>query len=178
MKIIEKPCWFFIDKISNHEEVKPQVLAAIASMGTHSMYEENQNIFNTDWHLLPQVRRPYWDILVPHLKEYYEKLVDVYSPVPCNYGVHTFWFQQYSKGDSHDIHLHDKCTFSSVYYVSLPNGASKTTFYLGDTEFEVDVEEGDILTFPSSFLHKSKPNPVDEIKTIIAFNCDMEPVQP
>jgi hypothetical protein len=178
MKKIEQPCWFFIDKIESHEEVKQKVLEAIASMGTHSMYEENQNISNTDWHLLPQVRRPYWNILVPYLKEYLQKIVDNYMPVPCNYSAHTFWFQQYAKGDSHDIHLHDKCTFSSVYYVDLPEGTSKTTFFLGNQEFEVEVEEGDILTFPSSFLHASKPNPVNGIKTVVAFNSDIEPIQP
>lgn len=178
MKVIEKPCWFYIDRMDNHQEVKQDVLDAIASMGVHSMYEENQNISNTDWHLLPSVKRPYWNVLAPHLTAYFEKLVQVYSPIPCNYAVHTFWFQQYAKGDSHDIHLHDKCTFSSVYYVELPEGASKTTFYLGATEFEVAVEEGDILTFPSSFLHKSKPNPVSGVKTIVAFNSDMEPIQP
>ena len=43
-----------------------------------------------------------------------------------------------------------------------------------DKEFDIDVQEGDILTFPSSYLHCSKPNKSDFTKTIIGFDiiCD------
>jgi len=60
--------------------------------------------------------------------------------------------------------------YSNIYYLDLPEGTSKTTFKFIDKEFEVDVEEGDILTFPGSMLHCSKPNTSEHTKTVIAFN--------
>lgn len=37
-------------------------------------------------------------------------------------------------------------------------------------EFQADVKEGELLIFPSGYLHKSPPKLSDDIKTIIAFN--------
>jgi uncharacterized protein YjlB len=37
-------------------------------------------------------------------------------------------------------------------------------------EFTIDVEEGDILTFPGSVIHCSKPHQSNDIKTVVSFN--------
>ena len=60
--------------------------------------------------------------------------------------------------------------FRSIYYVSLPEGVSKTTFRLRDEEFSIDVKEGDVLTFPASMMHCSKPNQSYEQKVVVVFN--------
>ena len=35
---------------------------------------------------------------------------------------------------------------------------------------ELDVEEGDVVAFPSHLIHRAPANPVDIPKTIISFN--------
>ena len=82
------------------------------------------------------------------------------------------WYQQYKKGDYHGWHRHPNNTFSNVYYVSLPKNSASTSFRYSGKEFEINVKEGQILTFPSYLEHCSKPNPSDQIKTVISFNLD------
>jgi hypothetical protein len=43
-----------------------------------------------------------------------------------------------------------------------------------DYEKLFEVEEGDIITFPSFLKHESKPNMIDLPKVSIAFNVDTE----
>ena len=60
--------------------------------------------------------------------------------------------------------------FSNVYYAKLPNKEIKTSFRLHGEEFNFDVKEGQILTFPSCFQHMSPENTFDESKVVVAFN--------
>ena len=171
MKQIPQTYPFYIYDVPNHAEVKPLILNGIQSMGTHCIMDAYQRISNTDWHLSPKRERPY--------VKYFMPIVDTHLPALLQssnlFGVATelrlinYWFQQYAKDDEHNWHIHELSTFSNVYYVDLPAGASKTSFKVGNEEFEVEVVEGQILTFPSCFTHCSKPNKSDT-KTVISFN--------
>ena len=169
MKQIPQTCEFYLHDVPNHAEVKHQLLDGIRAMGTHSFIEGLDKISNTDWHLKPDCYRPYFQhlhpIVTPHLRTIGQR-VGVPEGILNMSG---YWFQQYLEGDYHGWHIHENSVFSNVYYVDLPEGASKTSFKLGGKEFEVPVKEGQILTFPSCFLHCSKPNSAG-IKTIISFN--------
>jgi ectoine hydroxylase-related dioxygenase (phytanoyl-CoA dioxygenase family) len=49
----------------------------------------------------------------------------------------------------------------------------KTSFKLFDkSEIEIEMNEGEILIFPSYLEHISKSNKSDKIKTIISFNIN------
>ena len=48
-----------------------------------------------------------------------------------------------------------------------------TIFILIQELFELNIEEGDIVTFPGYYAHKSPINNFDEDKIIIAFNTDL-----
>lgn len=156
-------------RVPEHENIKAKAIQAIQSMGVHSMVEEGrQDIANTDWHLHPQMPRPYLDTLLPVFQAHLSAVQQVLKyPNPLMFD--GAWFQQYSKGGFHGWHTHGNCSFSNVYYLDLPSGASRTTFMYCGEEFEVDVAEGDILSFPSMYLHCSKPNQQDT-KTVVAFN--------
>ena len=62
--------------------------------------------------------------------------------------------------------------FSNVYYVELPDGAAKTSFLVGGEELSVEVEEGCILSFPTTLLHCSKPNKGGR-KTVVVANMNV-----
>lgn len=160
---------FLITDVETHKIMKPQLLADIASMGKHSLIENDQHISNSDWYLPSNRQRPYFD----KIKDIFFDLKDQiiadfkYSETTNNL---SYWFQQYEKGDYHGWHVHFGCMFSSIYYLDLPEGTAKTTFKVLNEEFQVDVKEGQILTFPSCFNHCSKPNQSDKVKTVIVVN--------
>jgi len=164
------PAHVFIRAAPAHSDIKPRILEAIHVMGEFSYKGVNNSIFNTDWHLAANVVRPYFDVVRSTIAEHVEAIrVDQkYDTV----SVGSVWFQQYKKGDFHGWHNHSQCTFSSVYYVDLAGGTPKTSFLYNGVEFDVEVSEGDILTFPSYLAHKSGVNASENIKTVIAFNAN------
>jgi hypothetical protein len=171
MKQIPQTYPFYLYDVPNHAEVKPLILESIKSMGTHCVVKEGQQISNTDWHLSPERERPYFEYVKPIIDAHTQALTKSANLFESDYGIKFthYWFQQYAKGDYHTWHIHEYCLFANVYYVDLPDGAAKTSFKVGDKEFEVEVAEGQILTFPSCFFHCSKPNPA-KTKTVISFN--------
>lgn len=154
--------------VKEHEKLKPLVLKAIQDMGIHPRASEQENISNTDWHLEKDFFRPYYNIVKPVLDE-----IACITTQEFNYKnllfVKNYWFQQYQINDWHDWHTHENSMFSNIYYVELPEGSAKTSFNFNNVKFELDIKEGDILTFPSLLEHCSKPNQFGQ-KTIISFN--------
>jgi len=146
-------------KISEHSSIKNDILEAIDRMGKYSYVNKGQQISNTDWHLPENFRRPYLDITMPILERYYSKL----ELVPDN-----IWFQQYYKNDYHDWHRHGICSYSSVYFLELPNQNIKTEF----ENLEIEVEEGDFIIFPGICLHRSPMNITTDRKTSIVVNLN------
>lgn len=173
---IETP--FFIYKVENHEEIKKSVLSEIKNMGTYCFKDKGQIISNTDWHLNNNFNRTYINpigsLLMDHCKEIQNIFIE---PMPEDnkfiVEVSSIWFQQYEHLDFHRWHYHGKCTFSNVYYVELPDDGAKTSFRLFNKEFEIEVKEGQILTFPGCFVHCSKPNQSKKRKTVISFNTNI-----
>jgi cupin superfamily acireductone dioxygenase involved in methionine salvage len=168
---------FIISDVLEHKDLKQKILEAIKEIGVHSSIIKANSLFNTDWELNPNYPRPYFPIVKQLFEEQNKKICGVYNFDGCDaIGItQNFWFQQYAFGDFHNWHLHSGgCTYSSVYYVDLPKGSSKTTFRFLNDEFEIDVKEGQILSTPSMLLHCSKPNKSKEIKTVIAFNTNIE----
>ena len=54
----------------------------------------------------------------------------------------------------------------------MPSGTPKTEYRdpFTDDVHELDVEEGDVVAFPSFLIHRAPPNMIDIPKTIISFN--------
>jgi hypothetical protein len=180
MQLIKQSSAFLLTNVHQHLDIKNHLLESINKLGTHSLVEiypsGGQQLANTDWHLSPKFRRNYFNLISPIIENHSKSVVNELK-LPFDLMCQTFWFQQYGKEDFHSWHVHQDCLYSNVYYVDLPDGASKTSFKFLDEEFEVDVKEGDILTFPGSALHCSKPNKSDKIKTVITFNTTVKPIE-
>ena len=84
--------------------------------------------------------------------------------------IHNIWFQQYEQHDKHDWHTHTESQFTNIYYVELPDGEKTELF----DEVDIDIKEGDILSFPAYIFHRSKPNISNQRKTVISFNSSFE----
>jgi len=171
MKVLNQTSAFLLKTVSQHSVLKEHLLDAINRMGQHSVVEEPiHHIINSDWHLNPNTNRAYANLVTPIIDLLCKEIKDTFNLPEIKLTCVNLWFQQYAKGDYHNWHVHPTCLFSGIYYVDLPEGASKTSFRHINEEFEVEAKEGDILVFPGSAVHCSKPNASDKIKTIISFN--------
>ena len=163
------PCCVYVSDIKNHYQVKCDFLSDLNNRPKQGVYNKDESIFNTDYYNKEHIN--YKEIIYSMLDDYCTSLTNfLYYKEKIK--IDKRWFQQYKKGDFHSWHRHPSCTFSNIYYLDHPEGTAKTTFrYLG-REFEINVKEGQILTFPSYLEHCSKPNLSDKIKTVIAFNSN------
>ena len=69
------------------------------------------------------------------------------------------WFQQYGKGDTHGWHVHGH-NFTGVYYLEFGKNSPKTQIVepLSLKIIDVDVKQGDVIIFPSMFIHRAPPS--------------------
>lgn len=171
MRICDVGAPIYIGRNVNHNVDKGIILNLIDSMGKYSVEESHQRIKNTDYYMPNTMDRKYWpkcsEIFQRHWDEMDRKhFVGLAKTFPVN-----FWFQQYQTGDYHGWHLHPSCLFSNVYYVELSSEGSRTTFLIDGKEISIEVSEGDIISFPTSLLHCSKPNKNGR-KTVIVANTN------
>ena len=84
------------------------------------------------------------------------------------------WFNQYyaGSGSAHDVHDHEGCDLTAIYYVELSDRSLGTILKHPTTGKEIspNVKEGDIITFRSNIFHRSPPNFTNTCKTVISFN--------
>jgi hypothetical protein len=160
-----------VTDVDNHQELKQKILDGIQAMEVVCSAEsENQKIYNMDWFLLPDYPRPYAKYAMEVATKIRETVVDTLELTIADAGHIQYWFQQYKKGDYHDWHNHGGSVVSNVYFVDLPTPSVATQFKLLGKEFTVEVREGQVLSFPSIFLHRSPVNTSDSMKTVVAFN--------
>jgi hypothetical protein len=93
------------------------------------------------------------------------------------------WFQKYNHNMNHAVHTHGPIGFSAVCFIDYDKKFHKPTTFIspfgnyttGELErYEPDVEEGDIIFFPSNLLHYAPTNLSKKIRTIISFNLLMK----
>jgi hypothetical protein len=168
---IEIPVFKFT--VDNHKTIKPLILETIKNMGSYSIINQDQRLTNTDWHLGPDVKRPYFEHIKFLIENVVKQVGQYFNYTSHNTRLRNFWFQQYFKGDYHTWHTHGASSFSCVYYVNLNKDNPKTTFKINKNEFEIDINEGEVLIFPGFLEHTSKENTSKIVKTIISFNLDI-----
>lgn len=180
MKILDKSIPFFISHNENHKVDKLTILDNIRKIGKYSIVRPHEEVDNTDYHVREdylskaelQAKKDYFNVIMEFVRQHYSAIADKMNLHGVELATH-YWFHQYTQVNSHfDFHMHQGCMLSNIYYVELPEGAG-TIFKTINGEFKVDVKEGDLLTFPSIFLHKSAQLKTKSRKTIISFNSDV-----
>lgn len=164
-----------IFKFEQHEQLKQKTLEAIndQELGVSRIFDNENDVTRCDWGMTTwEKKKRDWveniaEDLYNHLMNWCESLdYDFFK-------INEIWFQQYIKDSHHAWHVHGG-NFSGVYYLELPEGSPKTEWIDPITKEirEFDVEEGDIVMFPSWLKHKSSENKSEEVKTIISWNLD------
>ena len=89
------------------------------------------------------------------------------------------WYEQASHNDFHEVHSHGLIGYSSVCYIEFDKKEHTGTKFLCPFENfltgscmtgEVNVDEGDIIFFPSSLLHYTSPNKSNKERLVLSFN--------
>ncbi len=168
MKINKLNSFYFTKSIENHNFYNNILLELIKKIPQNTY----QSITHTDWNLPRNFKREYLEYFYTIIKDYMGEIRDYLNTNKCEIG--NGWFQQYYKNDNHPWHTHEKSQFTNVYYVELPNNNYKTEIFDNTTNkiINLEVKEGDVITFPAFYSHRSKPIVSNERKTIIAFNSN------
>jgi hypothetical protein len=159
-------------KLQDHKILKEMILSQIEKMNCDSDQKDfgETKITKTDWFMPKEIERGYFNILSPAL---IKAMNPVYEALQHDHWkIQNYWFQQYKKNDHHTWHQHRGSSWANVYYLQYKstNPATEMKKFLSNELITIDVEEGDILTFPSTIWHRSNLNASDDTKTVIAFN--------
>jgi hypothetical protein len=167
-------CAYAVCKFKHHDQVKNLLLEQIKNAEYQTLIDPgcDTHISKTDWHDASNFKRSWVDCFVSYLKD---PILEIYNNLGYDgYTIHELWFQQYNINSGHGWHTHSS-NFTNVYYLEMPSGAPKTKIvspYNQTDIIEVQVEEGDILVFPSFVIHKAPPNTISQQKTIISYNIN------
>jgi len=164
----------YVERFYKHNELKSQLLDLI-SIAESSEERQDDCISNTDWNLNLGLGVPkYQQLILPFILDQSQKTFNRGSALQLT----DMWFQQYHQGDEHGWHVHDSCHWANVYFLELPSSNEKTQILdLERNEIVYEAQEGDIVSFPSMLLHRSKPNLSLDKKTIIAYNINFTHVR-
>ncbi len=158
----------FINKLKNSDTINKELLKLIDNSDKYHFETKKENISYTDWNCSNK-NRTYFKFLVEHLKPIMTSIAnELYS---YDWNIDHYWFQQYYKNDYHSWHTHIKTQFTNIYYVELPELSMATEIY---KHKKLTLKEGNLLTFPSWWYHRSIVNNTDKRKTIISFNSNFQ----
>ena len=165
----------FVMKVAEHDWFKDYMLGYIKNQPTSRLVEGQDDITNTDWNDSNDGSRKYvkkfGSIIQPYLTKIGEELK------ASTFEITNIWYQQYSKDSKHQWHYHIKVNWSAVFYIELSDTSIKTELFdIPENKIinDIEINEGDLFLFPANILHRSPPNKIDEVKTIISFNVDFD----
>ena len=110
----------------------------------------------------------------------FDEEIDIFErEVNLKFKMQEVWFQRYNHGMGHSSHNHGPRGFSAVCFIEYCKKSHNPTTFICPFENNIDgkkikhipdVEEGDIIFFPSNLFHYAPINISDKIRTIISFN--------
>jgi hypothetical protein len=153
-----------INKIKNYKKINKELLNLINKID-NPFKQLNDYISNTDWSLPKEYKRDYLNYFNKIISPYMFKIASKLHSK--NWEIHNIWFQQYLKYSRHNWHVHEYCQFTNIYFVELPDKSLATEIF---KHKKLNIKEGDLLTFPSYYYHRSPKNLLNKRKTIISFN--------
>lgn len=178
MKLYNLNTFVCFEKFKHHKDYKNKILLEI---------EKNNNTLNSSYGREDSIKKCDWEESDNFEREYIKLIIkDLYTCIATcgnNFNltelvINKIWFQQYFKNDVHNWHVHGDCQFTGVYYVELPQNAPKTQILepINNKITTLNVEEGDIIFFPSFIIHTAPKILENSRKTIISFNFNFDDI--
>ena len=180
------PQFYYHGEVEKHQQLKDKLLSELTDDKLSQPKEWNcsvQSSFETDNNFS-------WDYFYECIKP---NLLDMHQQLKGN-PLHQFnmteaWLNKYERGDSQEVHTHigaDNTTFSCSYFAQYALNDARFLFYDPDQtkhlgEFSKhyggvvntwfpDVQEGDIIIFPSWIHHQVEPHRSDTTRITVSAN--------
>tara|TARA_Y100000996_G_C22389649_1_gene588634 strand:- start:86 stop:667 length:582 start_codon:yes stop_codon:yes gene_type:complete len=180
------PQFYYHGEVEKHQQLKDKLLSELTVDKLSQPKEWNcsvQSSFETDNNFS-------WDYFYECIKP---NLLDMHQQLKGN-PLHQFnmteaWLNKYERGDSQEVHTHigaDNTTFSCSYFAQYALNDARFLFYDPDQtkhlgEFSKhyggvvntwfpDVQEGDIIIFPSWIHHQVEPHRSDTTRITVSAN--------
>lgn len=167
-------------KFKENSKVRKKVLELINKQESNSLKQNDNyftdNISRVDWDRRGDNEREWTKLVGPLLIDHFKEEVKKIGLSKIQ--LHDLWFQQYHKGDTHGWHVHGH-NFTGVYYLEFGKNSPKTQIVepLSLKVLDIDVKQGDVIIFPSMFIHRAPPSKTKKRKTIISFNFNADYVE-
>jgi len=167
------PVWHY--RISDWETKKEQLLSLHEDKPE---YWEDDNFTDFRRDNLNSYSKEFSTIMIRELMEFQDCVKQSFVGIN-GLSINSVWTQKYLKNKFMGPHTHGSQGFSSVIYTEFTKGEHKSTCLqaynccpvTGDhQEIELDVEEGDMIIFPSTMAHYANPSESDNQRTIVSFN--------
>ena len=177
MKKIEVSDFIYHSHVDDHDKIKDNVLFEISKAFDDNASEKDSyyedSVSKLDYGKCTHKERPWLKICLPGISREILKFGN-----ECGYRevvLKDIWYQQYKEGDTHGWHIHGH-HFTGVYYLEHPKGSSRTEICspLNLKSQSIDTKEGDLVIFPSHWIHRGPPNRTER-KTIISYNLRITP---
>ena len=180
------PQFYYHGEVENHQQLKDKLLSELTDDKLSQPKEWNcsvQSSFETDNNFSLDY---FYECIKPNL-------IDMHQQLKGN-PLHQFtmteaWLNKYGRGDSQEVHTHigaDNCTFSCSYFAQYALNDARFLFYDPDQtkhlgEFTKhysgvvntwfpDVQEGDIIIFPSWLHHQVDVQRSDTTRITVSAN--------
>ena len=165
--------------LKDHLKIKQEILKLIKEGNGGFFYHKgekiNDNIHKLDWDNSTDFNREWVKLLTPYLRDALNSLVLKIGLSSVVF--RDIWYQQYKYEGKHGWHTHGN-NFTGVYYLDFDKENHPKTDILNPSnpteKISIEAEEGDLITFPSYFIHRGGLNLSNTTKTIVSFNMDIE----
>ena len=123
------------------------------------------------------------------LKTFFEKSIEMYAKqvlgIEKEICITQAWSNQNTKGTSHHTHYHPNSIISGVFYLKVNNTGCPIVFSSSNrkeliinelkTDYNygrmaLDVQDGDLILFPSNLEHQVPPNDTEITRYSVSFN--------
>ena len=168
------------NKLKQNFKIKKELLELIDKQKSGELKQNDSyytdSISKVDWDRRHDTKREWVNLVGPYLEKHFT--AEVKKIGLSQVQIFDLWFQQYGKGDTHGWHVHGH-NFTGVYYLEFDKDSPRTQIVepLSLKIIDVDVKQGDIIIFPSMFIHRAPPSKTDNRKTIISFNFNADYVE-
>jgi uncharacterized protein (TIGR02466 family) len=189
--------FYYKSKVTDHEKIKTSLIDHIQTQHT-----KNPNNQPESWSCKVHTTQSKFDLKLFSIKEFYQKDVikfidDLKVPASIEVSISDIWFNAYKKGQWQESHHHygkQSVYFSAVHFLKYDkelhpplifnnmnrllftpcNIGRSTSLDYWDLDKVVDVEEGDVIIFPSFIEHQVNVQESDELRSTISFNIELK----
>lgn len=189
--------FLFIKEVENHKQIKEEIFTTIQEQSKDKKFynypNQTRKNSNSVWNCevitsfferdSEEVKSIFTEKIVneiidPALQELFNHPKYIGKKNPKQTILEEIWYNVYEPGYSQEIHEHCGSTFSGIYLLEL-NEPNTTVFYAHSTNYEYadspgslyltdNIKEGNIIIFPSEFVHSVKES--TNYRISISFN--------